>query len=127
MAKTKEFPIEVAASLTTGLLLCKFGDLHEAAEFIAGHSIWTHEFADKGLWNQLKQSVFAQCPELKKLAVKKMEPENVPVFVEDLRTAFGPAVALTEGNAERTEHPLESLERIAPGKPVIAVVTPPNH
>jgi hypothetical protein len=119
--ETKEFPIEVVASLTSGKLLCKFGDLHEAAEFVAGHPIWTHEFADKPFWERLRTTVFAQCPELEKLTVKEMAPEDVPVFVQDLRTAFGPTVTLFSLSDERTESPLDSLQRIAPGNPVITV------
>lgn len=52
--ENRQFPTEVIASIATGVLLCKFGDLHEAAEYLMGHPIWTHYFASKELSSAMK-------------------------------------------------------------------------
>ena len=42
-------------SAYTGFLLGSFNDMHEYAEKIMGRPIYTHEFADKILVEELKQ------------------------------------------------------------------------
>lgn len=37
MSETRDFPTAVIASISSGTLLCKFGDMHEAAEYLMGH------------------------------------------------------------------------------------------
>lgn len=44
MTETRDFPTAVIASLSSGVLLCEFTDMHEAAEYLMGHPIWTHQF-----------------------------------------------------------------------------------
>jgi hypothetical protein len=62
MTETRDFPTAVTASLSTGILLYKFGDMHEAAEYLMGHPIWTHHFADKMLTSEMKRAIAEQCP-----------------------------------------------------------------
>src|SRR5690348_5787624 len=62
MTETREFPVEVIASISSGILLCDFGKMHEAAEFLMGHPIWTHHFADKQLVGDMKRRIAEQCP-----------------------------------------------------------------
>ena len=119
----KEFPIEVVVGLASGINLGKFGDIHECAEFIAGHSIWTHEFADKALWKRLRDLVHQQHPQLADVEISTMKPEEVPAVVEQLHERFSKTLTLTKGSGERTENPIESLERMYPGKPVVVVET----
>lgn len=60
---TRDFPTAVIASLSSGVMLCeKFSDMHEAAEFLMGHPIWTHHFADKTLTGEMKRMILEQCP-----------------------------------------------------------------
>lgn len=124
MAKTKEFPIEVVAGLISGINLGSVGDIHECAEFIAGHSIWMHEFAERALFDRLRNLAVAQLPFLQHICLDRLDPEAVPSVVASLQREHGLTVTLTEGDGKRTEHPLESLERIAPGKEVIVVTLP---
>lgn len=121
--ETRGFPIEVVLSLSSGILLCKFGDMHEAAEFVLGQPIWTHEFAMPETERRLKESVLRQCPQLVGEAVPKMEPGDVPDFVAGLRLRHGAKVALEHGNGTRDKNPLESLRELCPDKPVIVVKT----
>lgn len=62
MAETREFPTAAIASICTGILLCEFNKMHEAAEYLVGHPIWTHHFADKALQAQMQAAILEQCP-----------------------------------------------------------------
>ena len=61
-AETRDFPTADIASLSSGRLLCKFSDMHEAAEFLMGHPIWTHHFASEELCKEMRRAVLEQCP-----------------------------------------------------------------
>lgn len=41
--------------LYTGICCGPFSDVQELAEKLAKRSIWTHEFAKKELWDELKE------------------------------------------------------------------------
>lgn len=62
--ETKAFSTAALASLSSGMLLCEFGDMHEAAEYLMGHPIWTHEFASKPMWDRMKSKLLEQHPGL---------------------------------------------------------------
>ena len=40
----------------TGYTLGPFGDIQEYAEKVLGRPVWTHEFADKGFREELKEA-----------------------------------------------------------------------
>ena len=46
--------------LYTGFTCGPFSDIHEKAEVVLGHAIWTHEFASKELMAELKGLVKAE-------------------------------------------------------------------
>lgn len=79
-SETRDFPVAVIASISSSILLCKFGELHEAAEYLMGHPIWTHHFAGKDLWKEMQQTVLAQCRGM---------PTDAPNITEDNWRAFG--------------------------------------
>lgn len=118
----KTFPIEVVLSLTTGVLLVGkerggFGAVHEIAEHVAGHPIWTHEFAERSLWHRLTDAVFAQHPAM--VSAEAFEkPADVPMddyivgYVSRARCRFGNELAIEQGSEHRTENPIASAERI---------------
>lgn len=91
---------------------------------VAGHPIWTHEFADKARWDALKDSVFSQHPQLASVDGSGVTPENYEELLAGWTAQFGETLEIEQGTTARKESPLESLERIAPGKPVVAVVGP---
>lgn len=35
--------------------MCDFADMHEYIEKIMGRPVWTHELADKRIWQQIKE------------------------------------------------------------------------
>ena len=54
----------ILASLTTGTLLVEFSLVHEAAEWIMGRPIWTHQFPS--MFDEIKSEVLSQFPDMPK-------------------------------------------------------------
>lgn len=52
---TKEEKLIVSAY--TGILMTDFDSLHEFIEKKLGRPVWTHELADKLVWNELKEAL----------------------------------------------------------------------
>lgn len=69
---SKIFSTAAVVSLSSGMLLCNFSEVHEAAEHLMGHQIWTHQFASRALWDQMKARLLEQHP-----ALPVTEPEGV--------------------------------------------------
>lgn len=105
-------------SLTSGICLTEFDKMHEFCEWIMGHSVWTHEFADRALWGRMRIAVYKQHPELESFVITKDDwKERSAEAVE----RFGPTIDFKCGDNERTESPMESAARMFPDKPVIAL------
>lgn len=119
MPETRDFPVEVVASISTGILLCQFSDMHEASEYLMGHPIWTHHFADKDLWKAMQAAVLRQHPSMLIKAVG-VTPENVWEKVTMLRAAFGTTLPLERGNGQTAKSPLDGIPE---GKPTIILGT----
>lgn len=63
MAEIKSFDPAVIASLSTRILLvAPFSRVHEAAEWIMGHPVWTHQFPE--LADEMRAAVLKQFPEM---------------------------------------------------------------
>lgn len=43
----------------TGVACGPFGDVHEYVEKLLGRPVWTHQFADKELWKEIKEAARA--------------------------------------------------------------------
>lgn len=123
MTETKSFDPAILASITTGIMLVEhgFSSMHEAAEWIMGHPVWTHEFADKALWDRMGAAVLAQFPEM---PVNKDDAKvDWQKVADDVRARYGENVSVTRGSSERTTDPITTLiDAIGPDKPVIAIV-----
>ena len=113
--ETRAFPTAVLASLSSGVLLCKFHDMHEAAEYLMGHPIWTHHFANKELWGKMRKTLLAQCPGLP-LDMKDVTKENYMEHVASLEAELGALCMIRKGTGETAMHPLEGIPE---GKPTI--------
>lgn len=126
----KDYPIEIVLSLTTGYLLKEggFSDMHELAEHVLGHPVWTHEFADKGLFERMREALFAQYPDLRdveefdSVAAKIDVAAYLSGYVTRAVVQYGATLEVERGVCERTESPLASARRVFGDKP-IAVVT----
>lgn len=47
---------KVIVSAFTGILMCDFNDVHEYIEKILGKPVWTHQLADKKIWDEIKEA-----------------------------------------------------------------------
>lgn len=122
--------LSIVLTLTTGRAFGdSFDEVHEAAEFVLGHPIWTHEFAERNLWDRLADACLRQYPTLPRRGDPSMdgiEGDGWSEYIHDQEKVFGTSLTLESMGGEREESPFESLARIAPGKPVIAVVCTPG-
>jgi hypothetical protein len=106
--ETREFPTAVMASISTGILLCKFADMHEAAEYLMGHPIWTHHFADKALSQKMKAAVVEQCPGMP-TALDGVTAENYKEKVATIEAEIGVTLTIRKGAGETAMHPLDGI------------------
>ena len=129
---TKTFPIADVLGITTGMSLASFDGLHELAEHLLGHAVWTHEFSEKALWDRMREAMFAQHPQLRDAPVcvisdgarvdEALWRPELAAYLADMAARYGATLDVVEGKQARTESPFESAARIAPGKPVLAIV-----
>lgn len=117
MSETKEFSAAVAASLSTGILLCKFAQCHDAAEWLMGHSIMTHHFADKTFFDKMKAAAAAQCSKLPSAIPWKVDETNLDETISWVEEQVGKTVTFKKGDGGTILHPLHGLE----GKDVVMV------
>lgn len=106
---TKDFPTAVIASLSSGVLLCKFGDMYEAAEYLMGHPIWTHHFASKELWKEMQRTILEQCPGMPTEFPANINSENWHEFKAKLEADLGPTVKLRKGSGLTAMLPTDGI------------------
>jgi hypothetical protein len=125
----RQWPIEVVLSLITGIsLVDEFHKVHEFIDHVAGHAVWTHEMAERSLWERLSARVFEEHPALRE--AEAFEPKTqdrtavrayLAGYVDRAKQRFGATLTVRPGVGQRTEHPIVSLQRIAGDKPVLVV------
>lgn len=119
--ESKSFSTAALASLTSGMLLCKFGEMHEAAEYLMGHPIWSHEFASKPLWELMKSKLLEQHPGLPRDADGVTEG-SWRQFLEAACAALGESLTIVKGSEVRPSDPLTTARAVlGPDKPIIAI------
>ena len=137
MNEEREIPTLVLASLTTGIMLAEeFAHVHQAAEYILGHSIWTHQFGRPEIWEALREKISAQHPQLPQgdqtdeewltktlaqLGLSRNDPvkEWLPAWQRYLVGRYGANLVVKKGDARE----ISPFAGIPPEKEVIAVVT----
>lgn len=120
MTETRDFPTAVMASLTSGTSLCAggFSKIHEAAEFLMGHPIWTHHFASNELWSDMQRMAMEQCPGLPTSA-DGVTADNYKDFVAKLETDIGPTVTIRKGAGLTALLPTDGIPDHLKGKTII--------
>ncbi len=108
MAETRDFPTAVIASLSSGVLLCKFGDMHKAAEFLMGHPIWTHHFASKPLWQEMQRTIAEQCPGMP-TELEGVTAENYGDHITQLEAELGKTVRIRKGGGLTAMLPTDGI------------------
>jgi hypothetical protein len=108
MSETRDFPTVVIASLSSGVLLCKFSEMHEAAEFLMGHSIWTHQFGSRDFWTEMKKTILEQCPGMPTTA-QGVDADNYREFVGRIEAELGATVKIRKGSGLTAMLPTDGL------------------
>ena len=122
----KEFDTLIVGSASCGIGLkqgMSYSDMGAVAEWVLGHSVWTHELADNALWHRMTEAIRAHLPDMPGHFEDGEKPDWKAIGAALIKR-YGETVSLPRGQQERTEGPMESLQRLAPGKPVIGVVVP---
>ena len=118
--ETKAFSTPALASLSSGMLLCEFGDMHEAAEYLMGHPIWTHEFASKPMWGLMKSKLLEQHPGLP--TEEPPEGTDWQAWRDELVAKLGAELTITKGSEERPADPVTTARAmLGPDKPIVAI------
>lgn len=109
MSETRDFPTAVIASITSGVMLCdSFGDIHEAAEYLMGHPIWTHHFADKQLASEMQRTALEQCPGLP-TDLSHVSHDNWRAAVSELERKLGKTVKVRKGSGLTAMLPTDGI------------------
>lgn len=106
--ETRDFPVAVIASISTGILLCKFSEMHEAAEFLMGHPIWTHHFADRQLVGEMKRAIAEQVPGMVTEA-PGINGDNWREFAARLEADLGKMVTIRKGGGLTAMLPTDGI------------------
>lgn len=108
MTETKDFPVAVIASLSSGVLLCKFDEMHQAAEFLMGHPIWTHHFASKDLWKEMQRTILEQCPGMP-IDAPEIDGSNYKEFLAKTESELGETVKIRKGGGLTAMLPTDGI------------------
>lgn len=105
---TREFPTAVIASLSTGILLCNFSEMHEAAEYLMGHPIWTHHFGSKALWKEMQRTIAGQCPGMP-TEIEGANKDNYLEKLSEIELAIGKTVRIRKGSGLTAMLPTDGI------------------
>lgn len=106
--ETKDFDPAVLGAFTTGVLMTEFSPVHEAAEWLMGHPIWTHEFPR--LSDKMKAAALAQYPDLPTEVAEGWEATR-----DAIRARYGETVSVVQGDETRTVDPLMTARQALNG------------
>jgi hypothetical protein len=109
MSETRDFPVAVIASISCGVLLCQFQDMHEAAEYLMGHSIWTHHFANKDLCQEMQKTILEQCPGMP-VDASGVTKDNWQEFKAKLEGDIGQIVTIRKGGGLAAMLPTDGIQ-----------------
>lgn len=119
--ETREFPTAVIASLSSGVLLCKFGEMHEAAEYLMGHPIWTHHFASKDLWQEMQRTILEQCPGMP-TELEGVTHGNFQQKVTEIEAVIGKTVRIRKGGGQTAMLPSDGIPDHLKDKTIVVEV-----
>jgi hypothetical protein len=88
--------------------------MHEAAEYLMGHPIWTHHFASKDLWKAMQRTILEQCPGMP-TELAGVTADNFRDRLAEIEAELGVAAVIRKGGGETAMHPLEGIPEGMPG------------
>lgn len=96
--------------------------MHEAAEFLMGHPVWTHEFASEPLWDLMKAKLLEQHPDIPTDTPEGVDETNWEAYRDRLVAELGESRELVKGSEERPADPITTARQmLGPDKPIVAV------
>lgn len=98
MPEKRLISTQILLSITTGKLLCEVSDYHAACEFILGHRIMFHHFADDTLQDKLCSEVLKQHPDLTADLADDVNTSNWREKRDALVERFGETREVVAGN-----------------------------
>jgi hypothetical protein len=105
MSETKELRTLGVLTLTTGLVYEKgIPGVYEAAEWIMGHPVWTHELP--AVQAEIQERVCAAHP-----TFPTTPPEDFQLLASMMLAEFGEHISMPKGDGKRTKSPDETLSR----------------
>lgn len=120
MINTREFPIGVILSITTGRLCChQFSDMHEALDYLTGETLFTHQLPRAA--DAVRPVLFDQHPFLRDLQFPGDDVDNHrdPVgftmdWVNDVAERYGRTLIVTPAAPDVYEpkHPIVELDEM---------------
>jgi hypothetical protein len=113
MTETRDFPTAVIASISTGVMLCKFSDMQEAAEYLMGHPIWTHQFGSEQLCEDMRRTIADQCPGMPLRGAngdaRDVNGDNYLEYVAKLEAEIGKTVTIRKGGGLTAMLPTDGI------------------
>jgi hypothetical protein len=82
--------------------------MHEAAEYLMGHPIWTHHFASKDLWKEMQKTILEQCPGMPTDA-PGINKDNYQAFADKLEAGLGKVVKIRKGGGLTAMLPTDGI------------------
>jgi hypothetical protein len=106
MTETREFPTAVIATLTTGIVLADWSQCREAAEFVMGHPIWTHQYPS--IADDMRRTILAQHPTMPTDA-PDIDKTNWETLRDKIVADLGPTVTIRKGSGLTAMLPTDAI------------------
>lgn len=117
---SREFPTEVVLSAVTGVLLCRFSELHELLDHVSGAQLFTHQLPDAS--RAAMPHIVAQHPQLASYTVPDgVTAEDAESVVAAIHATYGERLPIAPMTGYDPGDPVETLVKKMGGKPVIVV------
>jgi len=112
----KRFPMHAILTMKTDICMGDFGTAQELAEWVMGHSVWTHELLIYAA--PIKKALEQQFPLLPTLATTT----NWEQVLADTIEKFGESLEVEQGCCQRTRHPIETAADVFGADKTMVVV-----
>jgi hypothetical protein len=120
MTETRDFPTAVLVSLSTGISLCTFSDFHEAAEYLMGHPIWTHQLPK--LADAIKRAIVEQYPNVPTKIEGVVTKDNYLQKIAEIESEIGTTLKIRKGSGLTAMLPTDGIPDRLKDKTTIMIV-----
>lgn len=119
---TKDFQLGALLSLSTGVLVAPFGDVHELLDFMTGDQLFTHQIPRAG--DACLPALLEQHPDLPTeipAGVNLNSKQACREYVTGIAVELGESRTITPLASWEKRNPMVELAEIAGTRPVIGV------